>query len=320
MSEPALNRRRRFSLGDILTGWRLHHGQVARSSLRRLLAQPVSSLMTWLVIGIALALPASLNVALDNIQRLGSAWDSSARLSVYLKLDVSDEAGRALSQRLKQDGLINTVHYTDRAAALAEFRELSGFGDLLDGLSDNPLPAVISVEPRANQPPEALAELQTRLAQHPEVDNVQLDLEWVQRLQALVALGQRLAFTLAALLSLGVILVIGNTIRLAIESRREEIVIVKLVGGTDAFVRRPFLYTGFWYGLGGGLCAWLIVLCSLWWIDGAVSRLSGLYDSGFSLAGPGFIATLALWLAGSGLGLAGAWLAVARHLGAIEPK
>lgn len=320
MAESQGAQRRQSRWQDLLTGWRAHHGQVAADSFQRLLGQPVSSVMTWLVIGIALALPASLYVGLVNMQTLGDAWDSSARLSLYLKMDVDDDRARALAAELKNDAALIAVEYTDQETALAEFRAISGFGDLLDGLDGNPLPALITVEPKPGLSADNLAGLQQRLAEQAEVDSVQLDLEWVQRLYALVRLGQRLAVTLAGLLALGVILVIGNTIRLAIEGRREEIVITKLVGGTDAFVRRPFLYTGLWYGLGGGLCAWLIVGLSLWVMSAPVARLAGLYGSNFSLDGLGFFATVLLWLAGALLGLAGAWLAVARHLGDIEPK
>lgn len=321
MTEPASGlRRRRIRPAELLAAWRLHHGQVARDSLQRLFAQPMASAMTWLVIGIALALPASLYVGLDNIQRLGAAWDSSARLSLYLQIDLPDSAAEALARRLEDDAAIAGTTYTDRASALAEFRELSGFGSLLDGLDDNPLPALISVDPLPGTDHAALEALHARLAELPEVDSVQLDLAWVQRLHALVRLGQRLAMTLAGLLALGVILVIGNTIRLAIENRRDEIVVTKLVGGTDAFVRRPFLYTGLWYGLGGGLAAWLVLLFSLLWLKGPVARLAGLYHSEFALSGLGFGPTLLLWLAGGLLGLIGAWLAVTRHLGEIEPR
>ena len=136
----------------------------------------------------------------------------------------------------------------------------------------------------------------------------------------MMALGQRMTLALAALLSLGVLLVIGNTIRLSIESRRDEIVIVKLVGATNAFVRRPFLYTGLWYGLGGGLVSWLIITFTVIWLSGPVANLAGLYQSQFELLGLGFGQTLLLWLAGGSLGLGGAWLAVSRHLGQIEPR
>src|SRR5690606_36027433 len=143
---------------------------------------------------------------------------------------------------------------------------------------------------------------------------------WVQRLHAILGTGRQVALLLAVLLGVGVVLVIGNTIRLAIEARRDEIVVVKLVGGTNAFVRRPFLYTGFWYGLGGGLLAWVIVALAIFWLGDAVGELAGAYGSDFALAGPGAAHVLAMLAGGTLLGWLGAWGEVARHLGTIEPK
>jgi cell division transport system permease protein len=158
------------------------------------------------------------------------------------------------------------------------------------------------------------------LQQLPEVELAQMDLQWVQRLYSLLAVGQRVTLALALLLGLGVLLVTGNTIRLAIENRRDEILVIKLVGGTDAYVRRPFLYTGLWYGLGGSIVAGLLLSLVMLWLDGPVGLLAALYQSRFELHGLGFAGTLMLALAGALLGLAGAWLAVARHLGAIVPR
>ena len=152
------------------------------------------------------------------------------------------------------------------------------------------------------------------------VDDVMLDMKWMQRLQAMLEVGERLAFSLGLALALGVLLIIGNTIRLAIENRRDEIVVVKLVGGTNAYVRRPFLYTGIWYGVIGGMLAWVLVALGLQWISGPVGHLAELYQSLFHLIGLGFVGLVALLLIGAGLGLLGAWLAVARHLSSIEPK
>jgi len=183
------------------------------------------------------------------------------------------------------------------------------------------LPAVLVVSPRTDS-----ADLQTtqklleQIQSLPDVEQAQLDLQWVDRLFRIMALGQRLALTLGLLLGVAVLLVIGNTVRLAIESRRAEIVVVKLVGATDAFVRRPFLYMGIWYGLGGGLLAWLMVNLVIFWLSGSVAELVAAYDGEFGLSGLGFLATLLLWLSSALLGLLGAWLAVGRHLSKIEPK
>ncbi len=306
---------------DRFNNYLAHHKLVIRDSLARLLKNPVGSLMTWLVIGIALALPSGLFVAIHNVEAISSNWEGSAQISLYLHKVVSDQDGRQLARELNGHPDIEHVEYISATQALEEFQSLSGYGDVLTHLNSNPLPAVIVVRPvEQNAALESTRQLFAELEHLPRVDQAVLDLEWVQRLYSLMALGKRITLALTALLSLGVLLVIGNTIRLAIESRRDEIVIVKLVGATNAFVRRPFLYTGLWYGLGGGLIAWLLIRIGLLWISGPVAQLTGLYQSQFMLQGLGAGNTLLLWLFSALLGLAGAWLAVSRHLGDIEPR
>jgi cell division transport system permease protein len=151
------------------------------------------------------------------------------------------------------------------------------------------------------------------------VDQVQVDLGWLQRLNAMTNILARAVWALSLLLGAAVILVIGNTVRLAIENRRDEILVAKLVGGTDAFVRRPFLYAGAWFGLGGGVVAWVLIQVSLWWLNGPIERLAGLYRSEFVLQGPGFEGAAALIIIAMLLGWLGAWVAVKRHLDDIEP-
>lgn len=308
--------------GDRLRAWRTHNLLVARESLLRLVRAPLGSVMTWLVIGIALALPAGLYVLLGNVQQLSRGWDGAPQISLFLHQHVADDEGRNLARRLGADREIAAVEYLSRDDALAEFRELSGFGDVLQQLDSNPLPAVILVRPRQTQVMDAkqTEALRARLAAMPEIEVAQLDLEWVQRLYAMMELGRRVVASLALLLAVGVLLVIGNTIRLAIESRRDEIVVVKLVGGTDAFVRRPFLYTGVWYGLGGGIVATVIVAIGLMALREPVAQLAGLYNSQYRLIGLSFGDMVDLWLVSALLGWLGAWLAVARHLGEIEPQ
>lgn len=298
-----------------------HHRLVAADSLKRLLRVPVASTMTWLVIGIALALPGGLFVVLTNVEALSRGWDGAAQISLFVHKAVAEQDGRQLARQLEQRDDIEQTEYISRAQALEEFRSLSGYSDVLTHLADNPLPAVIVVRPIEKRTSAKAAEqLFRELQALPQVEQAVLDLEWVQRLYSLMALGKRMTLALAVLLSLGVLLVIGNTIRLAIESRRDEIVIVKLVGATNAFVRRPFLYTGLWYGLGGGIVSWLIIVTSLIWLSGPVANLAGHYQSEFTLQGLGVADTLLLWLGSALLGLLGAWIAVSRHLGAIEPR
>jgi cell division transport system permease protein len=310
---------RRISAGDRFASYRAHHRQVAVDSLRRLLLKnAIGSLATWLMIGIAMALPGALYLALDNLQQLAARWDGAAQISLFLKASVDDEAGRALGQRLRGEAGVARAEFISRDAALAEFRELSGFGEVLDHLERNPLPAVIVVQPLAVD--DGAGQLLARLKALPEVEQAVLDLQWVQRLNAIMALGRHIALALGLLLGLGVVLVVGNTIRLAIQSRRDEILVMKLVGATNAFVRRPFLYTGTWFGFGGGLLAWLILALGLAWLGNPVAQLAELYQSDFALGGVGPRLILLLLGIGGLLGWLGAWFAVGRHLGAIEPR
>ncbi|HKJ77643.1 MAG TPA: permease-like cell division protein FtsX, partial [Gammaproteobacteria bacterium] len=227
---------------------------------------------------------------------------------------------QGLAGTLRAGKDIAEVRYISAEQALAEFRQLSGFGDALDALQANPLPPVLVVRPGpAINGPDAVGGLVKRLRQRPDVDMAQLDMQWVKRLYALMEIGQRGVWVLGALLALAVLLVVGNTIRLAIQNRRDEIVVVKLVGGTDAFIRRPFLYSGAWYGLLGGVIAFALVQGALGVLSSPVHHLAGLYHSGFRLDGLGVATTAYLLLSGTLLGLIGSWLAVGRHLREIEP-
>ena len=296
-----------------------HHQDVAVDSLYRLLLEPASSVMTWAVIGIALALPLCLSLLVSNLQQFGVGVDQAARITLYIEADVEASRTLALQAELSANENISDVEYISADQALAEFESRSGFGEVLAGLSDNPLPAVLVVTP-ASLGAGTMERLLAQMEGLPEVESAQLDLEWVQRLNSILALMQRLAAGLGVLLCLGVLLVIGNTIRLAIENRRSEIVVVKLVGGTDAYVARPFLYTGLWYGVGGGLIASVLMVLGLFLMQGPVTRLTGLYGSDFSLQGLDATGVLLL-LAGSGLlGWLGAWISVLRHLRDIEPR
>jgi cell division transport system permease protein len=299
--------------------WRRHHSQSAADSLGRVLAQPVASLLSWLVIGIAIALPAGLWLVLDNLASVAGELQRPAQLSVFLDAAVTAGEAQELTLELAARDDIETAQFIDRDAALQEFAAQSDMGELLARLPANPLPHLVLLVP-ASDDPALLAPLRDELLARPEVDELVLDTLWLQRLQAIMQLGRRAVQVLAVLSLAAVVLVLGNTIRLAIESRRDEIVIVKLVGGSDAFVRRPLLYTGLWYGLGGGLMAALLVLVALLILSVPVAQLAEAYQSSFTLRGPGLVDSLQLIMLGGLLGLAGAWLAVARHLSDIEPR
>jgi len=312
----------RTSLAQRFRAYLGHHRQNARDSLLRLLSAPVQSAMTLLVIAIALALPGMLYMGVINIQALSGSIDTSARMTVFLQPDADKADIDALMSRLQAGTGLASVTYISRDQALEQFRESSGFGEVLTLLDENPLPPVLILEPESIADADAgfLETLQGELETNPLVDDVVLDMRWLQRLQGLMAISQRLVLAMAAILGLGVLLVMGNTIRLAIENRREEILVVKLIGGTNGYVRRPFLYSGFWFGLLGGLLAWLMVWAGIFLIREPVAGLASLYQNPFSLIGPDLRQLSLLLAVGALLGLAGSWLAVAQLLHKIEPE
>lgn len=310
----------RSRVGDRFDAWMGHHSTTAIDSLLRLLRTPLQSLMTWLVVAIAVALPAVLYIALTNLQNIGYSWQDSSQISVFLNKQVSDTQAEELRRRWVNRPDISHITYVSPAAALEEFKAASGLGQVIDSLDENPLPGVLLVQPGlAGNTPTGLETLEKALRDESLVADVRIDMQWVKRLHQFMAVAQHVVMALAALLALGVLLVIGNTIRLAIENRRDEILVVKLVGGTNAYVRRPFLYTGLWYGLGGGLLALLMLAIGLSWLAGPVAQLADLYQSSFRLQGLGFIHSLQLVLLAGITGLLGAWIAVGRHLSHIEP-
>ena len=303
---------------DRLESWISHHQRVCISTLTELLGNPFTSLMTWLVIGIALGLPLILYVVLQNVSSISGDWGGKPRVALYLAEEVTLEAGQAFAREIEQRAHIDETVFVSSATALQEFQRRSGFGEVLSTLDRNPLPHVIEVVP-VNRDPINLGKLVNAWEDNLLVANVSIDLQWLERLFGLLVFAERLVTALAIVLGLGVMLIMGNTIRLAIESRRQEIEVIKLVGGTDAFVRRPFLYLGFWYGLGGAATAFLLLQTSLYFLSAPVEVLAQSYRDDFAIQGPGFLGSLLLLAAGSILGIIGSVLAVSRHLADIEP-
>jgi cell division transport system permease protein len=308
------------TLLDQLNAWLQHHRLSAADSLVRVLDNPGSSLLTWLVIGIALALPVGLNVALDNVSKVSTGWESPAQISLFLQNGVADDRAKQLLADLSAREDVRETRFISREEALDEFRDLSGFADVLANLDENPLPDLILVTPKPTLDEPAVSALRAALEENADVAEAVLDMAWLQRLNSLMELSRRVVLAVGGLLVVGVLLILGNTIRLAIESRRDEILIVKLVGGSNGFVRRPFLYTGLWYGVGGGVLAALLVSAALWYLEEPIGELAMLYESAFYLTGLGIMGALNLIILGGILGLAGAWLAVSRHLVHIEPQ
>jgi cell division transport system permease protein len=288
-------------------------------AVARIASQPFASGLTVLVIAIALALPAGLRVAVNNAGAISDSWQSAADVTVYLKLDVSDEAARRTARSLEARDDVGSVSFIDRAEALKEFRTSSGFGAALDALDANPLPHTIVVRPASGLAADVDA-LAKEIGALPEADLVQVDTAWVERLRAMLALIGRLVDFATVLLGLAVAIVVGNTIRLEINNRSVEIEVTKLVGGTDGFIRRPFLYLGACYGLAGALVAGVVVAAGLLLLEPPVRAVAALYGSSLSLRGLSVVESAALVGGGTLLGWAGAGLAAARHLKAIEPK
>lgn len=311
----------RFSLFTLLKTYLLRHAQVFFYSLGQLIRQPFSLLMTAAVIGIALALPTGLHVLLKNIQQLSGEWDRTTQISVFLTTDTSEQRARDLQKQIERFPEVEKVSYISRQKALAEFQRLSGFGDALKALKHNPLPSVLVVQPLITLDEQNTSnQLIKKLQSIKDVDIAQRDKQWIKRLYAIIDIVRRGVILLSIMLALAVLLVVGNTIRLAIQNRRDEIIITKLIGGTNAFIRRPFLYTGFWYGLFGGFIAIFLVSFSLLLLHGPVEQLTSLYQGSFSLANLSIGTSFTLLASSILLGLAGSWLAVGRHLREIEPR
>jgi cell division transport system permease protein len=298
-----------------------HHARACAGSLGELARAPFATLLTIAVIGITLALPSGLYLLIANLQQVSRGWEASGQISLFLKREVTEAAAQSLAERIRRTPGVARVEHISRAQALAEFRRLSGLGAALDALKENPLPAVLVVHPASGHAgPERLEHLAHELGKRGEVELVQLDLDWVRRLHAMLNLAERAVLLLAVLLGLAVLLITGNTIRLAVLSRRDEIEVVKIVGGTNAFVRRPFLYAGVLQGITGAGAAWVLVTLGLLWLSGPVQELAGLYGSGFRPRGLEAGATAGLLAAGGVLGWLGSRLAVGRHLYQTDPK
>jgi cell division transport system permease protein len=297
------------------------HAQTLIGSLGRIVNQPFATLMTMAVIAVALALPLLLNLFLQNVRSATVNWNDAYDLSVYMDKRAGASRVQATAKQLRQRSDVAAVRVVTAEQALAEFRSDSGFGKALDALSDNPLPDTLVVTPTlAASTPEGTEALKTAVAAMADVQTVQLDTEWVKRLHAILDILRRVVFLTAGLLGFGIVLIVSNTIRLDILNRRAEIEVMKLVGASDGFARRPFLYSGIWYGLGGGLLALILVWVAAAMLAHPVEHLALLYGSAFRLQGLKLgDGAVVLGLA-VGLSWVGSWLAASRHIRAIEPS
>lgn len=299
----------------------IRHLQQAVGSLGDLWRTPFTSVMTVFVLGISLALPATLHLFVKNAQQVSEQWDSASQITLFLKLSVSEKSAQNLVKRVSLYPEVDSVHYISAKQALKEFKILSGFGQSLEYLDKNPLPATLLVTPtqRASQA-RAANELLIKLQQEREVEQGKLDLEWLTRLEAIAQLIQDIVIGVALLLCLSVVLIVGNTIRLAILNQKDAIAVMKLVGATDSFIQRPFLYSGIWYGIFGGLLSWVAVTLLAQYLSSAISKLTDLYQSSFELQGLAINEAFLLILFAVLLGLVGSYISVRKHIRTIEPN
>ena len=302
-----------------LSNYLQQHRLALQSAVYRMGKSQMATIMTIVVIGIALALPATLKVFLSNAEQFQGDVDQQAQITVFLKAAVHGERVSKLVKTLNERQDIDSIEYISPQAAFDEFKQLSGFAQALEGLKRNPLPGLLIIYPKINDQQGQLDKLVTHLREMPESDSVQLDKEWLQRLFAILDLIRQASLLITVFLIIAVIMVVGNTIRLMSQSYRDEIEVNKLVGATDSFVRRPFLYTGVLYGLFGALIAWTLITISLLWLNPGINQLSSLYHGAFDVQGLNLDDTLTLLATGILLGFGGSWIAVGRFLRETNP-
>ena len=298
--------------------WLLQHAHACLFSLGQIVKNPGGSLLTAAVIGVSLSLPAGFYMLLDNAHRLTAGWAGAIQITLFLNMNADEKTVSALAQSLSARADIKDVNVISREQAFLEYKHNSGFSDALAALDENPLPYVLLIKPGAGLKTTAQTNaLIDYLRSLDTVESAQFDRQWATRLLTIIEIFQRGTYVLSFLLAFAVLLIVGNTIRLAIYNRRAEIEINKLFGATDAFIRRPFLYSGMIHGLGGALMAWLILFVSTQLMEGPVRRLADLYGSNFHLLTLETRQTLVLIAAGGCLGLVGSWVAVYRHIRVI---
>lgn len=280
---------------------------------------PLTTLFSAAVVAIALALPAALLGSMGALQHLVAGWNRGEQISVYLHRNVPDTDAQQLAARLRSRTDVAAVSYLSPAAGLRQLSASGHFGSALALLPQNPLPPVLVVTPATTVTPGQLRALVTIVKQNSEVASVQADLAWARRLAAGVAIARRAGALLAGAFAIAIMVILGNNARLQIIDRRHEIELMLQVGARNSFVRRPFVYAGALAGLAGGLLGWLLLRLGAWALSAPVARLALLYQSQFTLQGPGVDVAGGLMLAGLVLGALGAWLAVGRQLNHFLP-
>jgi cell division transport system permease protein len=313
-AKAAAVRARGPTFGSRLRAWRDQHLQSLVSSLGRVVRRPFATLMTIGVMAVALALPIGLGLGLANLERLSASVQQSREVGLYLQGDVGAAQAEALAKELRARGDVAHVTLKTPEQGLAEFKQMSDLAGALALLPENPLPTVLIAEPRDDG--TALAEA---MRHDPRVELVQHDAAWRRRLSAWIAFATQFTVVLAALFALGVLLVVGNTVRLDIGNRRDEIAVQQQLGATDGYIRRPFIYLGAWYGLGAGALALALLAGAAAWLQPTLADLVASYGGAFAWRGPGLRGILSVLAVATVLGWLGAWLACGHHLRQTRP-
>jgi len=307
----------------MLTKLRTHlgfHVHAAVNSLNTLARKPLATTMTTVVIAITLALPALFWVFTDNLGQLTVNWQRGGHISLYLKSPLSTADEISTLARVRALDSVGKASLKSSADGLAELQSQEGMEDIMRYLPENPLPAVIEVIPALNiDTPAKLDQLYQHLKVDPQVEQAKFDMQWINRLHAILGFVAKTAHGLMALLAAAVVLIIGNTMRLAIHNRHEEIQVLKLIGATGPYITRPFLYSGIWYGLMGAVLAVLFVNIFIVSLAIAVNQLAAVYEMHYTLLGLSIRQAYLLVLSATILGWIGARLSVKRQLASIEP-
>lgn len=306
---------------DKFHAYRNIHAHALFSSLGRLVASRFSSAMTIVVLAIAISLSSGFYILVANLQQLAGNLEASNQISLFLKDEIPEGRANSLANNIRKNPDIQDVKLITKDQALAEFQSYSGFGEAVKTLEKNPLPIVIQVWPKKSlENEQALEVLLDDFGRMAEVDFAQMDMQWVKRLQSIMEVVRRGVTLLSLLLGAGVLFITANTIRLELHNRRDEVVIAKLVGATNGFIHRPFLYSGFWIGFFSGVAAWFIVTTIMLILKQPVENLSRLYDGTFHVLFLGFTETLALLLISSVLGVVGSWIVLHFQLRQLKPE
>ncbi len=296
----------------MMKAWVAHHLHSSKIAAEQFRAAPVAALFTVLVIGVAVSLPAGLYVLLANLERAAGSVKPQAEITVFLKEEVDENTARSLGASLKKRALVADARFVSKADGIKHLED-AGLADIAAGLPENPLPHTLILTPKDTSP-AAMASLNSKLKNNPDVDRILMDSDWIKRLAALMQLGRDLVGMLIVVLGVALAAITSNTIRLQIYAQKDEIEVARLIGATDRFIRRPFLYFGGIQGLAGGMAGWLLVGCGGWLLEKSVAQVATAYGSQFHLAGFTLREAALLLLLSACLGWFGAYFSVGRAL------